>query len=315
MNVDLPQFLRELYPFKFRYVSTPGGAKMHYIDEGFGEPVLFLHGYPTWSFIFRDLIGVLRPDFRCIAIDHIGYGLSDKPRRYKYEIKTHIDNAIYFAKAMKFKKFHIVAEDFGVQVALAMAEYWPERISSMSFLNSSIFANSKLPPIILFFKFPPFTFLFARLFNAFPKLFFSFGTNFALRDDVLNGYLWPYKKLADRVAISAGLDDIPWLQNHRSLHTISQICEKIVILANKKIKFFWGENDFLHNIDTLNLWKKVLPNAVYNKYQNADHLLLEDSKDAIRDIRLFINGSQNIEKHLFKSETTAVGRNRTTEPH
>lgn len=300
MERSLPPFLRKIYPFQQHYVKSRNGPRMHYVEEGSGETVLFLHGHPMWSFFFRNLILLLRSDFRCIAIDHIGYGLSDKPKSYIYDIKTHIEDAICFAEVKQFKKFHIVAQDFGVVIALAMAERWPERISSMSLLNSAVFVLPKLPAVILLFKFPLFTFLCSRLFNLFTRVCLHLGTFSILDGDVVDGFLWPYRKFSNRVAIAAGIDDIPWLPDHPSLETLNTIGEKAFILCNKKIKFFWADDDFRYKFDVLKAWRKVLPNAHYKRYQTAGHLLLEDSSEAIRDIRTFVYGARNIEKHLFK---------------
>ena len=63
-----------------------GGHRLHYLDEGAGEPLLFVHGNPTWSFYWRNLILGLRDSYRCVAVDHIGCGLSDKPQDYNYTL-------------------------------------------------------------------------------------------------------------------------------------------------------------------------------------------------------------------------------------
>jgi haloalkane dehalogenase len=300
MRIVLPQFIRKIYPFESRYAKLRGGESMHYVDEGSGETVLFLHGFPTWSFFFRKLIFLLRPDFKCIAVDHIGYGLSDKPARYRYDISTHIKNAIQFAEIMKFRKFHIVAHDFGVAVALAMAERWPERISSMSFLNSAAFVLPKTPAIIMLFKFSPFTVLFARVFNLVIRACLHLGMFSILDGDISSGYLFPYGRFSDRVAISAGLDDIPWLQDHPSIDTLKTLCDKAFILGNKKIKFFWADDDFRYDFNVLKAWGNVLPNARYKRYPMAGHYLLEDSDEAMRDIRTFIFSAKDLEHDLFK---------------
>ena len=74
MNIDWID--TKEYPFAHKYFEV-NGAKMHYIDEGIGEILLFVHGTPSWSFEFRNAIKILSKNFRCIAADHIGFGLSD----------------------------------------------------------------------------------------------------------------------------------------------------------------------------------------------------------------------------------------------
>jgi len=90
MNVDLarPPWLRTLYPFQPHAFYTSGGARMNYLDEGprQDEAVLMLHGNPTWSFFYRDIVRTLSPNLRCVVPDHIGMGLSEKPQGYDYRL-------------------------------------------------------------------------------------------------------------------------------------------------------------------------------------------------------------------------------------
>lgn len=74
---------RGLYPFESRWFDSPSG-RMHYIDEGHGPPIVFFHGNPTWSFLYRNVITRLRGQFRCIAMDYLGFGLSEHPGDFGY---------------------------------------------------------------------------------------------------------------------------------------------------------------------------------------------------------------------------------------
>lgn len=82
---------KEEYPFQSNYMDLDG-HKLHYIDEGKGKVMLFVHGTPSWSFEFRHLITEFSKSFRCIALDHIGFGLSDKPKQYEYKTQKHSEN-------------------------------------------------------------------------------------------------------------------------------------------------------------------------------------------------------------------------------
>src|SRR3990167_7811667 len=84
---------RALYPFASHFCDL-GSVRLHYVDEGKGRPVLMFHGNPTWSFYWRRLIERFRGDYRVLAVDHIGCGLSDKPLRYAYTLQQHIDNLV-----------------------------------------------------------------------------------------------------------------------------------------------------------------------------------------------------------------------------
>ena len=89
--ISLPKAISEIYPFKQNRVRLACGYEMNYVDEGEGHPVLMIHGNPTWSFFYRELIKALRPGFRCIAPDHIGCGLSDKPTSaYRFKLDQRI---------------------------------------------------------------------------------------------------------------------------------------------------------------------------------------------------------------------------------
>lgn len=290
----------ELYPFESKFSEVdPDGNRLHYIEIGNGETILFLHGFPAWSFMYRQLILELAPDFRCIALDNLGYGFSDKPLRYKYTIQNHIKNAIKFAENMHFRKFHIVMHDFGVGIGLAMAERWPERISSMVFLNSSCFKHPKLPFTIVLMKIPIISTILTRCTNLLQSMFLHIGMSF-LPKEVKEGYLKPYDSILSRVAISDGLGNIPLFPDNPSLEAYDDIEAKAFILCNKKMKFFWADLDFFHNFASLRRWAKILPNALLKRYEQGSYFLLEDLPEARNDIRVFLLKCRDINKSIFK---------------
>ena len=83
--------IRSEYPFRSHTIELKAGT-MHYVDEGQGEPVVMVHGTPTWSFLYRNLIKGLIPDYRVVAPDHIGFGLSEKPEDWSYLPEDHARN-------------------------------------------------------------------------------------------------------------------------------------------------------------------------------------------------------------------------------
>src|ERR687892_1321981 len=93
----IPDWLdRAAYPFEHRWAKLPPGW-MHYLDEGSGHPLLFVHGTPTWSFEYRHLVRALADGFRCIAPDHLGFGLSERPPNLRYSAEEHAKNLARFA--------------------------------------------------------------------------------------------------------------------------------------------------------------------------------------------------------------------------
>ncbi|MDR1255598.1 MAG: alpha/beta hydrolase [Puniceicoccales bacterium] len=290
----------QLYPFAPQFSEIDAdGNRVHYVEVGRGETVLFLHGFPTWSFMYRHLILELAPDFRCLALDNLGYGFSDKPLRYHYTLENHVKNAIKFAENMHFKKFHLVMHDFGVGIGLALAERWPERISSMVFLNSSCFKHPRLPFTIVLMKIPIISTILTRFTNLLLSIFLHIGMGL-LAKDVKDGFLKPYDSFWNRVAISDGLGDIPLFPDNISLEAYEEIEAKAFILCNKKMKFFWADLDFFHNFVSLRRWAKILPNALLKRYEQCGYFLLEDSPEARRDIRTFLLRCRDINKSLFK---------------
>src|SRR3954465_4600219 len=112
---------KESYPFKSNYIEANCCDNMHYIDEGKGEVILMVHGTPTWSFLYRHLIKDLSGNYRCIAIDHLGFGLSDKPRKYSYKPEELAKNLRHFIEKMNLKNITLMVHDFGGPIGLAYA--------------------------------------------------------------------------------------------------------------------------------------------------------------------------------------------------
>ena len=98
---DVPQ---KLFPVQHRFLELDGG-RIHYIDEGTGETLLLLHGNPSWCFLYRKIIAALKGDFRCVALDFPGYGMSDAPAGYGFTPKEHSDVLEHFVDCLGLKDF------------------------------------------------------------------------------------------------------------------------------------------------------------------------------------------------------------------
>ena len=119
---------RELYPFESRFVELEGGINTHYVDEGQGENLLMLHGNPSWSFLYRKLILRLRDDFRCIAPDYPGFGLTEAPPDYQFTPREHSDNIEKFVDKLGLKDLTLVVQDWGGPVGLGLAGRRPDLV-------------------------------------------------------------------------------------------------------------------------------------------------------------------------------------------
>lgn len=160
------------YPFKSNYLKIDGQHRLHYIDEGKGEVLLFVHGAPTWSFNYRKLIKPLSADYRCIALDHIGFGLSDKPSEYEYTTKKHSENLKLLVKQLRLKKINIVVHDFGGPIGLSYAIDEPQNVNKIVAFNTWMWSSEGEPEykkMKKFLKSPLLPFLYKRM-NFSPKV-------------------------------------------------------------------------------------------------------------------------------------------------
>jgi len=125
---------RDLFPFESKFI-TIDGAQIHYIDEGSGPVMLFAHGTPEWSFGWRDVIKPLRSKFRCIAPDMLGMGLSDKPQDADYTPRAHAERLEKFITQLGLQQINIVANDFGIAIALSYAIKHPDNVLKITIFN------------------------------------------------------------------------------------------------------------------------------------------------------------------------------------
>ena len=128
------------YPFTSNTFKV-NNHKLHYLDEGFGETILFVHGTPTWSFDYRNIIKNLKSNYRCIAIDHMGFGLSDKPEHYDYSTRNHSKTLERFVLEKQLAPFTLVVHDFGGPIGLNFAINYPDKIKSIVILNSWLWSS------------------------------------------------------------------------------------------------------------------------------------------------------------------------------
>ena len=130
---------RTEYPFRPHHFNTPAG-QMHYVDEGKGEVILFVHGNPSWSFLYRHLIKALSPNYRCVAPDNVGFGLSDKPADADYTPRFHSENLTRFIETLGLKDITLVLHDWGGAIGMGYALDHPENIKRLIVFNNSFWS-------------------------------------------------------------------------------------------------------------------------------------------------------------------------------
>lgn len=275
------------YPFAGHFLDR-NGVRQHFLDEGEGDPVVMLHGNPTWSFFYRNLVKELRDRFRVIVPDHVGCGLSDKPddSRYEYTLKQRVDDVESLLESLVVtERITLVLHDWGGMIGMAFAGRHPERITRIVLLNTGAFhlpKEKELPLPIWLVRDTPIGALLARGLNA-----FSLGavkwcvTREPLSAEVREGYLAPYGSWADRIGVLRFVQDIPLEPGDPSYGAVSETESKLSAFAHLPILILWGERDFVFDQHFLKEWREIWPRAELHRFPDAGHYLIEDERDNV----------------------------------
>lgn len=280
--------LKNLYPFKSNY-TVIRGIKYHYVDEGSGNPVLMIHGNPTWSFYFRSLIKDLSPEFRTIAPDHIGCGLSGKPGEsdYDYRLKSRIEDIDLFLSRLKLTgKITLILHDWGGMIGMAYAVKNPEKINSIVIMNTAAFfppgGKMKIPLRLRVIRN---TSLFANIavlgLNLFAKSALYMASYRGLSNVVKEGLIAPYNSWKNRIAVLKFVQDIPLYKNDPSYNIVKDVEDNLHRLSEIPMLICWGKHDFVFTENYLAEWRKRFPGAKTHIFENAGHYVLEDEPEKI----------------------------------
>lgn len=264
------------------YFQLKDNFRLHYVDEGQGEPILMLHGNPTWSFMYRKLIAdAVSRGYRAIAPDHIGCGLSDKPQDYHYTLDNHIQNLTQLIKSLDISNITLVMHDWGGPIGMGYALRHPDKIKRIVLMNTVAFLSRDFPKRIYLCRIPLLAPLLVRGANLLIRTALKRGTVHPLPKDVLEKYSSPYSNWHDRVAVLAFPQDIPLSPKHPSYNTLKYIGDNLHTLKDKPITLIWGTQDFCIHTGFLNTWQKIYPDATVHLLDNAAHFLLEDAPEQV----------------------------------
>jgi haloalkane dehalogenase len=287
-TITLSDDIKKIYPFNSNYLDIDSN-QYHYIDEGEGEPVLMIHGNPTWSFYYRDLAKGLQGTNRVIVPDHIGCGLSDKPQNYEYTLENHISNLVKLVKFLSLKDITLVVHDWGGAIGFGLATRYPDLIKKIVILNTAAFRSKRIPFTINLCKNQFFGKFITTKFNAFAYPATFMAPKKKLSSTVKKAYLAPYNNAQNRIAVAEFVQDIPMDESHRSYKTLKDIEEKLPLLTCPKI-LLWGGKDFCFNDEFFKKWKSIYPDAFFKYYKDAGHYILEDEKaDVLQNIKDFMD--------------------------
>lgn len=281
-----PAEYRNLYPFENRWFVRHG-LRMHYVDEGAGDPVVMVHGNPTWSFYFRRLIRDLSFEHRCIAPDHIGCGLSDKPQddRYDYRLKSRIDDLEALLEHLGVKQnITLVLHDWGGAIGMGYAARHPERISRLVLMNTAAFpkpSNKTFPAALWLARDFGLGGWFVRRLNAFALTASHVCATKGLDARVRAAYLAPYDSFENRIATLRFVQDIPLRPADPSWEALEEIRRGLEKFRETPTRIFWGHKDFVFDRPFLEVWKRELPQAEVTEFTSAGHYVLEDEAAVI----------------------------------
>ena len=190
-----------LYPFTSQWHDL-SGVQMHYLDEGAATaaPVLMVHGNPTWSFYWRNLILPLRESMRTIAVDHVGCGLSDKPAGYPYRLTQHTDNLIHLIETLDLNNITLVAHDWGGPIGLRAALALRSRFARIVLLNTGAFPPPFFPWRIRICRTPLLGRIAVQGFNLFARaaIRMAVSDHQKMTQSVKSGLLRPYDSWSHR---------------------------------------------------------------------------------------------------------------------
>ena len=277
------------YPFSSRYLDR-SGLRYHYLDEGQGEPVVMLHGNPTWSFYYRKLILGLRDTYRCIVPDHIGCGLSEKPddSRYEYSLRQRVADLEALLEHLELRdNLTLVLHDWGGMIGMALAHRYPERIKRLVIFNTAAFPLPKakrLPWSLWWCRMPVIGSLLVRGLNVFSRGAVRYCVRKPLSPDVRRSYLAPYDSWQNRIAVLRFVQDIPVKPGDRGFDLVHEVADGLHRFSRLPMLSCWGEHDFVFDHHFLDEWRRRFPAAEVHCFADAGHYVLEDAGDEIRNL-------------------------------
>lgn len=269
-----------LFPFECRWFEHEVG-RVHYIDEGRGRPILFLHGNPTWSFLYREIVKRLRNHFRCVAVDYPGFGLSDRPPGYRYTPAEHASVVGALIAHLDLRDLIVVGQDWGGPIGIACALAAPERVSGFVFGNTWFWPTDRLVNRA-FSRFMSTRFMQRAILerNYFVERLIPAGTARKLPEEVREHYRAVQPDPAARVGVAEFPRQLvaagPWL---------AKLAEAVPRrLSGKPLLLVWGMRDFAFPPRRfLPRWQETFADRTLEPLWKAKHFIQEDAPEAIAE--------------------------------
>jgi haloalkane dehalogenase len=268
-----------------------------------------LHGNPTWSFYYRNLVLALRASHRCIVPDHIGCGLSDKPddSRYDYRLRSRIEDLEALLDRLGLQQpLTLVVHDWGGMIGFAWAVRNPGRIARLVILNSAAFplpADKRMPAVLSLVRDTSLGAFLVRRFNAFSAIAARVAFRKPVPKEVRQAYTLPYDSPANRIATLRFVQDIPLAASDPGFDILLNTAEHLHSLRGKQCLIAWGERDFVFDAPFLTKWQGYFPQATVHRLPECGHYVLEDGGPALIDTIVNFIGIREDSNHGHASGT------------
>ena len=285
------------YPFKPNYM-TVNGLSLHYVDESpednpDAEPIVLLHGNPTWSYLYRNFAPPLvEAGYRCIVPDHMGYGKSEKSLdRAEFVLERKIDYFCGVMDQLDLKDITLVMQDWGGSIGLGYAVKNPERIKRLIIMSTWAFVfpedipDENLPPLLAMCRKPEIGETMLLAYNVFVEGFLPLAIvrKEKITPALLDAYRAPFPDYNSRIPTMA-IQDVPLSKDHPSYSTMAAVQEKLGVL-NVPTCLIWGEDDHVFPADqVLPLWQGFYPHSETHMIPRAGHFLQEDAPEEICEV-------------------------------
>jgi len=276
------------FPYELRTFQSADGA-MRYVDIGSGKPIVFLHGSPTWSFLYRKLIAGLSPRFRCIAIDHLGLGLSEKPKTADYRPAAHTDRLEALIGSLGLEDVTIVGHDFGASIGLEWAVRNPRQVRDVVLTNTWLWslANNSIIRFVCNTASSPINQYWFRLINPSPKFYLPvlFADNHRLskwvQDQYQHAFNNQFETYCPEALARAMTSNDGWFDSVR---------ERLEVLRNKPSLMLWGSDDTTYGEDALERMTNLFPNGATVTLPGVGNYVPEEApNECIRHIAAFLS--------------------------
>jgi haloalkane dehalogenase len=273
------------FPFVPHYWDL-GHFRMHYVDEGRGEPLVLLHGDPTWGYLYRSFIPPLSQGFRCVVPDHMGMGKSGVPAApYPYQLRHHVANVEALLLALDLQHLTLILHDWGGPVGFGFAIRHPTRVKRLILMNTWAFASwpgGPLPRLLALIRSPRGeTFVMAKNGYVRPALVGTTAHPAHLPASVLAAYLAPFPTPESRRALLCWSRDIPVGPGDASYAAMQQIEAGLAQFRAVPVLLVWGMQDPVLPPPVLRQWQTLYPHAATCELAEASHFLQEDAPEQV----------------------------------